>query len=334
MSVISCDSKRTQASLVHQAFPWARTWVLALMLASTTLGSEDMFWRRKGHRPNLSNSQALKMHHRARITDDAKTIVLLGRSRAQAAFSSQTFRAHFPESTIVNLAGGSEAGPIPELQALAAGREFRGTVICGLIAPDMFSVSWDTPLAHTSGDAVCFDKLCKWRLQDSLVILNQSLALRRVLAGKLPNPDLARLRFDRSLELDFRVIDDLCSYRHSRHEHYRYRYRSSCRFLTYASFLEGVAKIEDAVQAIQRRGGRVVFVRYPSTGMRLALEAEFHPREDYWDVFSRKTSAQCIHFLDIPAMRLLDCPDESHVDMRTMSRCSNTLIEVLKGKML
>ena len=74
-----------------------------------------------------------------------------------------------------------------------------------------------------------------------------------------------------------------------------------------------IGSIKDDVERIRARGGRVVFVRFPSTGPLRELELEMWPREAYWDRLIRETGAPGIHFEDHSELMEFECPEWSHL---------------------
>jgi hypothetical protein len=72
-------------------------------------------------------------------------------------------------------------------------------------------------------------------------------------------------------------------------------------------------RIRVAVDKVRGHGGRVVFVRPPSTGRIRELEQQFAPREQTWDLMLQVTGAPGIHFEDHPELAAFDCPEWSHL---------------------
>jgi len=71
--------------------------------------------------------------------------------------------------------------------------------------------------------------------------------------------------------------------------------------------------IKRAVDQIRGRGGRVLFLRFPSTGEFLAAETRCYPRALFWDRLLAYTQAPGIHYADYPALAHFDCPEWSHL---------------------
>jgi hypothetical protein len=90
--------------------------------------------------------------------------------------------------------------------------------------------------------------------------------------------------------------------------------------------------LDGLVRRLEQRGGRVVFVRLPSSGARWELEEHFHPREEYWTQFPGKCGGEWIHFRDVPGMRDVLCPDGCHVDCRNTRQFTHALIEELSSR--
>jgi len=76
------------------------------------------------------------------------------------------------------------------------------------------------------------------------------------------------------------------------------------------SLLKTVKKATDKIKA---RGGKVLFVRTPSTGPFWAGEQQGYPREKYWDRLLTFTDNPGIHFMDDPATNHYICPEFSHL---------------------
>lgn len=84
-----------------------------------------------------------------------------------------------------------------------------------------------------------------------------------------------------------------------------------------------------AVRAIRRRGGQVVFLFMPSSGVVAAREERLFPRREYWDRLAAATAAEAIHFEDVPVLSSFRCPDGEHLDWRDALRFTQGLAKVL-----
>ena len=69
--------------------------------------------------------------------------------------------------------------------------------------------------------------------------------------------------------------------------------------------VEGTRKL---VEAIQTKGGKVVFVGMPSSGMVREIEELRYPKAQYWDYFVQNVGAPAIHSNYTPILRGFGCP--------------------------
>ena len=86
------------------------------------------------------------------------------------------------------------------------------------------------------------------------------------------------------------------------------------------SFVQGIRPIRDMVSAIEARGGRVLFVVMPSSGLVREIYERWYPRTNFWDRFVKEVGAPTLNFADVPTLRDFTCPDGSHLDGRDRRR--------------
>lgn len=84
--------------------------------------------------------------------------------------------------------------------------------------------------------------------------------------------------------------------------------------------------LESLVRMIRDRGGQVIFVVMPASGMVRDIERRRFPRSQFWDRLVAQTSARTVHFEDFPALRDFVCPDGSHLDYRDQVRFTTALV--------
>ena len=61
-------------------------------------------------------------------------------------------------------------------------------------------------------------------------------------------------------------------------------------------------EMKDAADKIRARGGKVVFVRMPSSGTYWESESAAYPRDQYWEPLLKYTNTPGIHYADYPAI--------------------------------
>ena len=89
-------------------------------------------------------------------------------------------------------------------------------------------------------------------------------------------------------------------------------------------------EVKTAVQKIKARGGKVIFIRTPSSGGYWENEPYQHPRADYFDQLVRVSGSVGIHFKDYPGMANFICPEWSHLTRPDAIIYTNELIKALQ----
>ncbi|MCK6691225.1 MAG: hypothetical protein L6Q97_03885 [Thermoanaerobaculia bacterium] len=72
-------------------------------------------------------------------------------------------------------------------------------------------------------------------------------------------------------------------------------------------------EIKSWADKLRARGGKMIFIRPPSTGMLYQLEEQNFPRKDTWDALLEKTGVPGIHFEDHPELQGFELPEWSHL---------------------
>jgi hypothetical protein len=94
---------------------------------------------------------------------------------------------------------------------------------------------------------------------------------------------------------------------------------------------ERVARIAAIVGKIEARGGRVVFVAFPTDGLVRAIDAKRYPRDLFWDRLAGAVKAKALYAADYPALAAFKCPDGSHLDYRDRATFTAALTEAMNG---
>ncbi len=318
---------------------WIRMWLLAILLAITTIGSYEILLRANGHRPTILDSPELWTLHRRQV--QPRQVVLLGASRMQIGFSVDAFRERYPDTPITMLAVAATP-PGGALFELSNDDSFEGLVICSLPNADSLNLAnWPAmaPYVDTARTAPFYSSLetrLACTVDASLASADSRLSLKSVareilLERRLPKPRYINVRFDRCLDADFQLVDE------SELEYLRARYFGSpipdgyaeTREAARSGWLESVDAVADCVKRIRDRGGEVVFAFLPVDEALFEKKEQEYPRELYWDVFAERVGAPTIHFRDVPGMNV-PTPEGSHVDVRDKGRMTTALIAKLE----
>jgi len=97
--------------------------------------------------------------------------------------------------------------------------------------------------------------------------------------------------------------------------------------------VEGVlAKTKEHVAMIEKRGGRVIFLRFPSSGRVRELENQFFPRPVFYDRLVA-ASGNHIHFEDHSELQGFLLPEWSHLTRADATEYTRRLMPLIKPLM-
>jgi hypothetical protein len=98
------------------------------------------------------------------------------------------------------------------------------------------------------------------------------------------------------------------------------------------SFTQNAQLAAEYAQRIEARGGHVIFVVMPTSGLITAMEDRRYPKEVFWGKFVSMTRSCTVTFEDTPALQKFPVPDGSHMDFRTRAAFTRALLETINGK--
>ena len=316
---------------------WIVTWIVASVLFFTLLAVVEPIWRSLGYRPSAVDSPALrKFWYECAVSGGSRTMVFIGASRIQAGISLTAMRQRLPHYRVVQLGQFSDGRPIGVLQSLANDDRFSGIVVCDTLEPFLFRAYWGDqrrPYGHHAPISELGESYASAYVRDLLAVANTKTGIFAasklfLKQGKAARPDYVRMHADRSIELDFRLVDDLERLREMSLASFRMRYDALVNPAP-VELDRDLKEINLAVSRIQDRGGQVVFLRMPSSGARLELEEEYHPKAKYWDRFAAISSGICIHWSELRNALEWKCPDDSHLDCSEAVAFTDALVDEL-----
>ncbi len=350
LSTSNSDFQRRSEERMHHTVndrlpigPWRRVWIVVVLLTLVFLAAWESVWRSRGFKPELTDDADLWAWTRQRATQNGtKAIVFIGSSRGQLDLNLQTVEQEtgiVPVQLAIN-----GASPWPVLEDLAADPQFRGTVICDVEERHLFPQAPDheddavlTPryyVRHFHGQNVfnCFEFGLKKTIEQSAVFRVPHLTplsfMQKLARKQRPRPFYLEMNADRSRPADYRIVD-IESHRKFRILRMQTLFKKDAP-PTVAKLRQGIGQMRPWIEALQRRGGEVLFVRFPMSGQYREVQEIQYPKRRYWDVFAREIGAPAIYFSDVPVLKAFDCPDGSHLDKRDTARFTKALLSTLR----
>ena len=322
--------------------PWARVWLACAVLALLLLTGLELFWRSRGYMAGITANEELWSYHRERLEGAGlETVALLGGSRMQVGFRPEAFRTVYPGIETVQLAVAAKS-PLATFQDLAADGSFRGVVVCSF--PEVTSLpGWAGQEDYLRfyrqkwGPGERYSLLLASALQERLVLLQPRLGgeklLRQLSEGRLPPINYYRTLFDRSRIMKFELLSqkNIAGLVRARIAKARRRLPAEppASLLEWQAFVDRLSRLTDQIQA---RGGRVVFVRFPTRGRFERLTDAYFPRERYWELLASTVGAATLHYGDMPDQEALRLPDQSHLDIPSGRQFTRWIAEELAAR--
>ena len=312
-----------------------KTWVSALLIVVLVLGAWEGFWRAQGFLPSIEDDMRLWHLERSRVSKETR-IVFVGSSRIQLGLHPDVFARKWGV-TPVNLSIDGNP-PYPVLKDLADDPDFSGLVICSIlprwlgekITEDNRASKWVRKY-YTRTPLSGIDARLSLLVQGSFAFrypgLSPEKLAKQFQKGDRPRPAYAPMRPDRFREARF-APEDVPRMLASRIKLERAAMEDAEQ-ISSQEFQERLASLDADVRKIRQRGGDVVFIRMPSSGVIRDLEASAWPREKYWDVLAGSVSATAIHFEDFDGLRDFQCADGSHLDVDQAREFTLQLLKLL-----
>ncbi|MEN0063368.1 MAG: hypothetical protein AAGA48_14545 [Myxococcota bacterium] len=287
----------------------------------------------RGLPPMVTDGPGLWTQERRRA-NQPDTLVLLGLSRIQYGFDLTRARERLTDLDPVMLAiTGSSVRPV--LRDLAEDKDFRGVVLFSSW-PDMMAPSpwedlaeeWVRYAHHETWDQA-LNQRARTFAQSHFVLSGyltspRHLWVNAVGRGRLPGLPYISTSPERGGRLDSTLLTNL--------ETIRFKIADDLLATPWPwspeTWLAATEDLQGWADAIEARGGRVLFARLPTAGRMRAVEADRFPRPDYWDRFAAEVSQPTWHFEDQAQTWVI--PDGSHVEGEGRMRLTDALVEFVE----
>ncbi len=317
---------------------WNKSWVMTAVIFLTVVVCAETGFRFVGYPPEVSDKFVWANLRKSVSVEDGKAIALLGDSRMAYNISTETLHKQYPGYHIAQLAIVGKS-PLAVLEDLANDPKFKGIVICAVSCDRLRSIHQKDQQEYvdyyhkgenrTEGinrKIVAFIQTYSVILRSEKKIMN----IGRTLLRSQPLGGESRVHNfpDRSGGVDLHSYKkkDLLQMVDNRKK----REKKSTS-ITPDDWLQEAMITEPLVQKIQSRGGRVIFIRMPTSKEYLEIEYRQYPKAKYWDQFEAVTSAETVHFEDIAALKNFDLPDRSHIDITDRPRFTQVILDEINA---
>ena len=346
---LSISSSSNDSCSSHRApdHPWKWVGLVSIILLSVVLSA----WEILLASPSLGgksyqDNEALWVTTRNKVPNyDNKAVVLVGASRIQVGINTDIF-AKVTGIRPVQLAINGNY-PLPVLEHLADTEGFTGVAIVSMnvswLNPGLKSPTADQWIATYQAQHLDKEKqpfytpleqqlMSAWRTlgPGGVAQMSTGYLFESIFLGRRLPVRYIRVKKDRSVLVDYQARDVM-----ERGGRDRFSTASMSQSKnTLDRFAKNIERVERFVDKIQARGGRVVFVRMPTSGNVRKDEESQYPREKYWDYFAKRTRALTIHFKDYPVLSGYTLPDGSHLDYRDAATFTESLSEIIMAMMV
>ena len=330
----------------------SKTGLVVIVIVAAFLVSWEGFWRVKGFSPTYNDDKALWAHKRSRAyTDPHEATIFVGSSRIKFDLDIPTWQSITGEEAVqLSLVGTS---PILLIEDLANDELFRGKIVIDVTEPLFFS---QNPGFHKSAiEATGYYKsqtmseqlssLLNLGLESQLTFLEERRFSLNTLLNDLELPNRPGVfsfpsfpkgfewtTEDRQTYMSDLFLNDSNAIKRQTNIWLSLIMGDKTPPLAGEGLQAVFARVKTAVDKIRERGGKVIFVRTPSSGVMGDGEQKFFPREQYWDAMLNYVRADGIHFLDYEETRSLICPEWSHLSRKQAEGYTKHLAKVLNNQ--
>lgn len=331
------------------------TLIIAVILGIVSITAWELYWRSQGHLPNIDDNKNLWANQREKL-DDIKenTVVFIGSSRILYDIQLDIWINETQTDPVMLATQG--ASPIPVFKDIVENTDFNGTLIVGVTPPLLFATLYpEAEFIKRSQSLVDYhyNRTYAQRLNHKLSIpLQKNLAfIRDGDEGWDSDVDLKTLL--KQIHLGKRTNDPIFPPFNNFEEINLERHmKMPKRMETDTAYANTVKKVWTAIltgdfpppekeattnafaelsKKFTERGGQLILVRCPSSGLFKKVESLGFPKEEFWDPLIEKSGAIGYNYLDYEQFQNLFLPEWSHLATKDAQFFTKELIEIMKS---
>ncbi|OZV68069.1 hypothetical protein [Winogradskyella aurantia] len=327
---------------------------IGIILSLFGLVSWESYWRSQGLMPNLDDNKNLWANQRTQLDKDhSNMVVFIGSSRILYDIQLDVWQDLTQTKPIMLATQG--ASPIPVFRDLVNNTDFSGTLVVGITPPLFFSTT--------------FPEASPIKRSQTLVDHYHNRTYTQIINHKLSVPLQTNLAFirdgDESWDSDvdlktllshihignrgpkqgppFYNFEEIDLNRHMKMPEY------VTNDTTYANTIKKVwtsiltngdrpppdkesttAAFLELAEKFKARGGNLILLRCPSSGLFLEVETKGFPRDSFWDELVEKTGVKGYHYADYPQFQNLFLPEWSHLATEDARFFTRELIQIME----
>ena len=335
------------------------SFLVALVLSVIGLVSWELYWRSQGYEATLDDNKHLWAVERAKVEGLSDTdVVITGSSRVLFDIQLDEFEKVTGVRPIQLASAGSS--PLPIFHDLVAHTDFTGTIIVGITPPLFYSTTfpgappWQRAQARVDHyhKRTYSHRVNHWLsipLQKNLVMMSgheeasdENIDLKGLLnrvelperTGRPQYPpffEFGTIDLDRNVRMTNRTVTDTA---------FANVITNAWKFIMTSEGpppdIKGTTAffVADA-KKFMARGGNLILVRPPSSGMFKEGETKYFPREQLFDELVKSTGAKSYHYEDYDPLKDMVCPEWSHLSAEDADIFTRVLAEeLIKDKAL
>ncbi|WP_040250792.1 hypothetical protein [Psychroserpens mesophilus] len=330
--------------------------LIAVALSLLSLVAWECYWRAHGKLPDIDDNKDLWAVQRAKVeTLSKEDVVLMGSSRVLFDIQLNEWEKETGIRPIQLATAG--ASPLPIFHDIVNNTDYIGTVIVGVTPGLFFSTTFpeagpwkraQTRVEHYENRTYAqrINHCLSMPLQKHLVFISTSeegwsddIDLKSLLnsvslgAERLEKPQFPPFyKFEymdenRNVRMSDKTANDTAFARTVKN--------------VWQSIVEGNDRppqkkettqffVEDA-KKFKARGGNLILLRCPSTGLFKDIESKHLARTDFWQELVKATEAKAYHYADYESLKNLDCPEWSHLSGPDASFFTAELVKIMKA---
>jgi len=327
--------------------------ITALLFALTAILFWEIYWRNKGLQPMLDDDKHLWAQARHKVHDlTSDDIVIVGSSRVLFNIQLDDFENVTGKRPIQLASAGSS--PLPIFRDIVRTTSFNGTIIVGVTPGLFFSTTfpgaspmkWPLERVEHYHDRTWASRLNQWLslpLQEHAVfiaghqsVMDDNVDLKTLLLnfseGSRPDKpsyppffEFGKIDKDRNVRMVDRVAEDTAQAN---------IIKGAWEFVVKGNRnkpdkVSTINYFKEDVDLFTGRGGRIILVRCPSTGMFKDGEARFLPRPQFFDSLVQVTQLPAYHYADYETLSGFDCPEWSHLSYEDARIFTDELAKIM-----